>query len=308
MPAQFTKAAFVEPMLLLPANTLPEGSDWTYEIKLDGYRAIALKMAGRVQLRSRNNKDFNRKYPTVAEGLAALPDETVIDGEIVALDSNGRPSFNALQNYGPSTTSIFFYAFDVLVLSGRDVMSEPLKKRRELLRSRVLPKLKDPVRKCPELNANLSDVIRAVQAQGLEGIVAKNLNSAYEPGRRSGVWREMRINKRQDFVIGGYTVGPNYFDAIIFGYYEEGRLLYVGRTRNGFTPMLRQQLNQRLQELQISDCPFANLPELKSGRWGLGLTAEKMKDCRWVRPELVGEFDMWSGRRTTTFGTHDLLR
>src|SRR5262249_40363923 len=161
-------AAFVEPMLLLPTRTLPEGPVWAYELKLDGYRAIAIKVNGRVQLRSRNNKDFNRKYPVVVEGLAALPDETVVDGEIVALDDSGRPSFTLLQNYGSSNVPICYYLFDLLVLSGRDVMSEPLTVRRELLRGQVAAKLKDPIRECPELNASLSDVINAVRGQGLE--------------------------------------------------------------------------------------------------------------------------------------------
>src|SRR5262245_25433100 len=146
-------------MLLLPTNGLPEGSVWSYELKFDGYRAIAIKADGRVQLRSRNNKDFNRKYPAVVEGLAGLPDETVVDGEIVALDDSGRPSFNLLQNYGTSDVPICYYVFDLLVLSGRDLMSEPLAQRRDLLRSQVLPKLKDPVRESPELSASLSDVI-----------------------------------------------------------------------------------------------------------------------------------------------------
>lgn len=269
VPTQTTKAAFVEPMLLLPTSGLPEGSAWAYELKLDGYRAIAVKTNGRVQLRSRNNKDFNRKYPAVAEALATLPDETVIDGEIVALDDSGRPSFNTLQNYGSANAPIFYYAFDVLVLSGRDVMAEPLSQRLNLLRTEVLPKLKDPIRGCPELNASLSEVVDAVRAQGLEGVVAKSLDSAYESGRRSGAWRKMRINKGQEFVIGGYTIGPKNFDAIIFGYHEDGKLLYAGRTRNGITPLSRDQLQKHFRELEVPECPFANLPEKKSGRWGL---------------------------------------
>src|SRR5215831_12541261 len=278
-------------MLLLPTNGLPEGEAWAYELKLDGYRAIAIKTDGRVELRSRNNKDFNRKYPAVVEGLAALPDETVVDGEIVALDYSGRPSFNLLQNYGTSDVSICYYIFDLLVLSGRDVMSEPLAQRRDLLRSHVLPRLKNPVRESPELNASLSDVISAVRAQSLEGVVAKNTNSSYEPGRRSGAWQKMRVNRGQEFVIGGYTVDPKSFDAVIFGYYDAGKLLYAGRTRNGFTPILRDQLHKEFHVLGNSECPFANLPEQRSGRWGLGLTAEKMKDCRWLKPELVARFE-----------------
>jgi ATP-dependent DNA ligase len=118
--ANRTKARFFEPMLLLATSSLPQGKDWQYELKLDGYRAIAFKSNGRVHLRSRNNKDFAVRYAAVASALQKLPDETVIDGEVVALDDSGRPSFNTLQNYGSSTAPIFYYAFDVLVLDGRN--------------------------------------------------------------------------------------------------------------------------------------------------------------------------------------------
>jgi ATP-dependent DNA ligase len=135
---------FIEPMLLLPSDKLPEGPAWTYELKLEGYRAIGIKTGGAVRLRSRNDKDFNRKYPGIATALAALPDETVIDREVVALDEAGRPSFNALQNHGSARSSIFFYAFDVLILAGRNVMGETLAIRRELLIRDVLPMVADP--------------------------------------------------------------------------------------------------------------------------------------------------------------------
>jgi ATP-dependent DNA ligase len=113
-------------MLLLPAEALPEGAGWAYELKLDGYRAVAMKTGGEVRLRSRNDKDFNAKYSGIAKALTALPDETVVDGEVVALDEAGRPSFNALQN-GATGAAIFYYLFDVMVLGGgRNVMGEPL--------------------------------------------------------------------------------------------------------------------------------------------------------------------------------------
>ena len=283
-------------MLLRPAPTLPEGANWAYELKLDGYRAPAVKTDGKVHLRSRNNKDFNTRYPAVARALATLPDDTVIDGEVVALDDSGRPSFNILQNHGSPGAPIVYYVFDVLILAGRDVMAEPLSVRRELLRTEILPKLDEPVCHCPELNASLADVMASVRAAGLEGLVAKHLDSRYEPGQRSGAWQKMRINQRQEFVIGGYTVGGKTFDALIFGYYEGDRLRYVARTRNGFTPALREQLFKRFRGLEMAECPFANLPEARSGRWGEGLTAEKMKDCRWLRPMLVGqvEFVEWT--------------
>jgi ATP-dependent DNA ligase len=101
----------------------------------------------------------------------------------------------------------------------------------------------------------------------------------------------MRVNRGQEFVIGGYTPGPKNFDALIFGYYEGDKLIYVARTRNGFTPASREKLFQRFRQLETAECPFANLPEKKSGRWGFGLTAGKMKDCRWLKPRLVGQFE-----------------
>jgi DNA ligase D-like protein (predicted ligase) len=296
--AERVKASFVEPMLLLRTEKLPDDrSQWAYQLKFDGYRAIAFKTGGRVSLRSRNDNDFTNRYRTVPPALANLPDDTVIDGEIVALDEAGRPSFGALQNAVSSTTPIVYFVFDVLVLAGRNVMSEPLEARRKLLERRVLPKLGDPVRYIGELDATLRDLVESVKAQGLEGLVAKRRDSRYESGLRSGAWLKMRINRGQEFVIGGYTIGTSTFDALIFGYYEGDHLIYAARTRNGFTPALRGQLFRKFRELEIPDCPFANLPEEKSGRWGQGLTKAKMKDCRWLNPQLVGQFEFleWTG-------------
>ncbi|MFN0168671.1 MAG: non-homologous end-joining DNA ligase [Bryobacteraceae bacterium] len=284
--------SFVEPMLLLSTNRLPEGSNWTYELKLDGYRALAIKTKSAVQLRSRNNKDFNSRYPTIVKALANLPDETIIDGEVVALDASGRPSFNALQNHGAEKPALFFYVFDVLMLGGRDVMAEPLTTRRALLDEHILPKLVEPVRLSPVLDASLDDLIHSVRAQGLEGLVAKRTDSRYEPGERSGAWRKMRLNRIQDFVVGGYTLlNAGNVDAVIFGYYEGDRLLCAGSTRNGLNPALRAQLLQRFQTLETRECPFANLPDARAGRWGHGLTAEKMPACHWLRPALVAEVE-----------------
>jgi bifunctional non-homologous end joining protein LigD len=141
------------------------------------------------------------------------------------------------------------------------------------------------------LNASLRDLITAVRAQGLEGLVAKRLDSRYEPGKRSGTWQKMRLNQSQEFVIGGYTPSPKNFDALIFGYCDGSDLRYAARTRNGFTAASREQLFRKFRGLEISDCPFVNLPEAHPGRWGEGLTAEKMRECRWLRPQLVANFE-----------------
>jgi len=259
--------------------------------KLDGYRAIVFKSGGRVHLRSRNDKDFAGKYPGIVKALSSMPDETAIDGEIVALDDGGRPSFNALQNYGSSKSPLYYYVFDVLTIRGRDVTSERLCSRRKLLESEILPRLGEPIRASAVLDASLPDLIHAVKAQGLEGLVAKRKSSRYEPGQRSGAWQKMRVNHGQEFVIGGYTRAPRAFDALIFGYYQDGKLVYVARTRNGFTPASREELFKRFRALETSKCPFVNLPETRSGRWGQGLTAAKMADCIWLRPVLVAQFE-----------------
>ena len=284
-------------MLLLRTDALPDDPErWEYQLKFDGYRAIAFKSAGKVHLRSRNDNDFARRYPLVLKGLAALPDETVIDGELVAFDEHGRPSFNAMQNAGAAGTEIVYFVFDVMVLRGRDVTSEPLGARRRLLERHVAPKLVDPARYTGELTARLRDLVASVKAHGLEGLVAKRRDSRYEPGLRTGAWRKMRVNRGQEFVIGGYTIGTRAFDALILGHYEGDRLVYVARTRNGFTPAMRERLVRKFPPLEISQCPFVNLPETRSGRWGEGLTKAKMASCRWLTPVLVAqvEFLEWT--------------
>jgi DNA ligase D-like protein (predicted ligase) len=278
-------------MLLLRTDSLPSGGQWIYELKLDGYRAVAFKRNGAVHLRSRNDNDFNRRYPRVVEALTKLPDDTVIDGEIVAFDQEGRPSFNVLQNYGSAAVSVVYYVFDVMVLAGQGLMREPLQKRRELLEKKVLPRLPEPVRYAAPLDADLPTLVQSVKAHGFEGLVAKRGNSAYEPGLRSGAWMKMRVNRGQEFVIGGYTRGTRTFDALVFGYYEGDRLIYVARTRSGFTPATRAQLFKKFQGLEIDECPFVNLPEAKSGRWGQGLTKAKMAEVQWLKPALVGQFE-----------------
>jgi bifunctional non-homologous end joining protein LigD len=286
------KARFIPPMLLLKTETLPDDPHkWAYELKLDGYRAIAFKTGGRLSLRSRNDNDFVVRYPAVVRGLQKLPDETVVDGEVVAFDAEGRPSFSLLQNYDAASTPIGYFVFDVLILNGRDLRDEPLSTRQALLERTVLPHLTEPVRHIAPLEGSLQTLVHSVKAHGFEGLVAKRRDSRYESGERSGVWRKMRVNRGQEFVIGGYTPGTRAFDALVIGYYQDGKLLYASRTRNGFTPALRAQVMRKFKGLETDVCPFANLPEKKSGRWGFGLTATKMQECRWLKPVLVGQFE-----------------
>ena len=138
-------ARFIEPMLLLKTDALPDDrARWSYQLKLDGYRAIVVKSRGSVSVRSRNNHDFTKRYPSVLPGLAGLPNDTVIDGEIVALDEHGKPSFNLLQGFD-NGQAIVLYAFDLLMLRGKDVRLWPLEDRREQLRE-IIPALPDTIR------------------------------------------------------------------------------------------------------------------------------------------------------------------
>jgi len=160
-----------------------------------------------------------------------------------------------------------------------------------------MPKLAEPIRLSPALEGNMKELIVVVKESGLEGLVAKRKDNIYEPGLRTGAWRKMRVNLGQKFVIGGYTPSAKNFDTMVIGYYEGKKLIYSARVRNGFTPETRVKLFKLLKPYETDTCPFANLPELKSGRWGAGLTAAKMKDCRWLDPALVAQFEFleWSG-------------
>ena len=153
----------------------------------------------------------------------------------------------------------------------------------------------------PVLNARLSDLVQSVKEQGFERLVAKRWDSKYEPGLRSGAWQKIRVNQGQEFVIAGYTPSPKNFDALVIGYYQESKLMFAARTRNGFTPGSRAELFKKIKPLEIRECPFANLPEKKSGRWGAGLTAAKMAECRWLKPQLVRQFEFveWTGDKET---------
>jgi ATP-dependent DNA ligase len=141
------------------------------------------------------------------------------------------------------------------------------------------------------LSATAAEIVAEVRKQGLEGVIAKRRDSLYEPGRRSGAWVKMRTNKEQELVIGGYVPAPKNFDSIIVGYYERDDLIYVARVRTGFVPALRVKVFERFHKLEIKTCPFSNLPQRDKGRWGQALTADKMSECRWLKPQLVAQIE-----------------
>jgi DNA ligase D-like protein (predicted ligase) len=281
-------------MMAISAKTLPDGPDWSYEVKWDGYRAQAVKDGAVVSLASRNLKNITKQYPAVAAAAARVRAATaVLDGEIVALDVEGRPSFQALHHSTLDGLSIVFYAFDLLHLNGRDLIGRPLDERRAALReivgdSGVL--LSDP------LAGTAEQIAAAVRQLGLEGVVAKRRRSAYAAGRRSDAWVKVRFAKHQEFVIGGYKPNATNFDSLLVGYYDGKRLLCAGKVRSGFTPHLRAQVFDQIRGLRATRCPFVNLPSVRSGHWGEGITADEMQLLTWVKPQRVVEvsFAEWT--------------
>ncbi len=272
-----------------PVSKLPDGSQWVFEIKLDGYRAVAVKSDGCVSLFSRGRKPFDHHYPLIVEALGELPEGSVVDGEIVVLDESGRPNFNLLQNFRGEASRIHYFIFDLLIYQDRDLTGLPLSERRKLLKSLKLRS--DRIRIAEQFEASANDMLAAVRQQQLEGVIGKRKDSIYQPGKRTGSWVKCRVNRGQELVIGGYLPGPHGFDSLIVGYYRGKDLVYVARVRNGFVPASRRQVFEKIHHLVSPVMPFANLPDTHKSRWGDELTAEKMKECVWLRPEAVAQIE-----------------
>jgi bifunctional non-homologous end joining protein LigD len=280
------RPSYVEPMAARTVEQLPEGDAWLYEVKWDGYRALLLKDGASVQIRSRNDKDLTRDFPTLTAGAARLNATTaVVDGEIVAVDANGRPSFQALQNRGAQPGhAIAFYAFDLLHVGGEDLLSRPLDERRAhlpaLLRGTGLFVSE-------ALTGTAVQVVEAVSRLGLEGVVAKRRDSRYQSGERSGAWVKLKLDRQQEFVVGGYRPGNLGVDSLLVGVYNEKALTFAGKVRAGMNPPIRRALFAALKPLHAATCPFVDLPVGKPTRWGAGITVEELSELQWVAPRFV---------------------
>ncbi len=281
-------------MAALLVNALPTGDEWLYEAKFDGYRALALKEGATVKILSRKGNDLTSDYPAIREALAALKTKSaVLDGEIVAFNESGRPSFQHLHHRSANAAAIRYFAFDLLQLNGKDLQAESLTTRRGAL-EKILTG--SDVVFSAELPGSPEDVIQAVSDVGLEGIVAKRRGSRYESGKRSGAWQKFKLQQGQEFVIGGYKRENTNFQSIVVGYYENKKLRFAGRVRAGFTAAQRAAIFEVLHPLKTEKCPFTDLPSSKSSHWGEGVTAEDMKVLKWVKPALVAEiaFTEWT--------------
>lgn len=291
---------FVEPMKAKLVTEPPKG-DWIYEIKFDGFRALALKGGSQVRLLSRNEKDFGAKFPEVMEALLEVEArEAIIDGEIVALDGEGRSSFQLLQarELGEERPPLFFYAFDLLQLDGEKLIDLPLSERREKL-AHLLRKAPEVIRFSDSLGDDAKPLLTQVRKLGLEGLIGKRVDSLYEVGKRSGAWVKLKIQQEQEFVIGGYTDPEgtrSHLGALLVGVQQRGKLIYCGKVGTGFNQSVLQSLHTAFKKIAQKDCPFANLPAKSGGRWRQGITAAEMKRCHWVEPKMVCQikFGEWT--------------
>ncbi len=273
----------VQPMLATLVKEPFDHPDWIFEVKWDGYRAIAEIRDHHVSLYSRNGISFARKFIPIAEALRKFEFDAILDGEIVVVDAEGRADFQALQHY-PGSGHLLYYVFDLLYFQGHDLTGLPLTRRKALLR-RILPfspriKFSDHVWNEGVLFYNVS------KEQGLEGIVAKNAKSTYEPGKRSVNWLKVKTRLTQETVIAGFTEpggGRSYFGALALGLFEGDDLTYIGHVGGGFSEKDLKYLHEKLQPLIQEECPFPAQP---------GTNAP----VTWVKPELVCEveFSGWT--------------
>lgn len=284
------------PMMAKLTSRLPSGAGWMYELKLDGYRTLVMKKRSAITLFSRRGNILNDRFPSIVASFSFLPGDTIVDGELVVLDHQGRPSFSDLQNSRFTPDQLYFYAFDLLVFKGKDLRKLTLVERREMLESYALRGMRDPIRLSTIFDIAPARLVAAAKKSGLEGVIGKRADSRYESGERSGAWIKYKTNQGQELVIGGYKPGSEGFEYLLVGYHEGKKLLFIAKIRNGFTPALRREVSKKFERLKTSECPFANLPERAGARRGEAVTADVMRNLRWLRPKLVAqiEFTEWT--------------
>jgi bifunctional non-homologous end joining protein LigD len=298
------KPHFVEAMKPKLVEQPPTTGDWVYELKFDGIRALAIKNRRAVQLISRNEKKLNDRFPEVARAAADFEaDECVVDGEVVAMDEEGRSSFQLLQRseLDGKDAPLAFYVFDLLQLNGRSLIGLPLTLRKELL-TRLVPPSGDIIRFSGALGTEAETLLPEIKRRGLEGLIGKQRDSVYEPGRRSGAWIKLKCVNEQEFVIGGYTPpagARKHFGALLVGYDDKGRLLFAGKVGTGFDSKLLSTLHKKMRAEERSTCPFADLPSKQNGEWVQGITPGEMRKYTWVNPKFVCQvkFAEWTRDR-----------
>lgn len=273
----------IQPMLATPVKEPFDHPDWIFEVKWDGYRAVAEIRDDDVSLYSRNLISFDRKFFSITEALRKLRFDAVLDGEIVVVDDEGCPDFQRLQHYQDSGSGhLLYYVFDLLYFRGHDLTALPLLRRKELLK-KILPsspkiRFSDHVWREGVLFYN------AAKEKGLEGIIAKHSQSVYEAGRRSRQWLKVKTRLTQEAVIAGFTEpggGRKHFGALVLGVFEADGLTYIGHVGGGFTEKDLKNIRERLEPLIQRESPFAVKSRSPARRDARGII--------WVKPELVCE-------------------
>lgn len=277
----------VKPMLATLIDQPFDSPNWIYEIKWDGYRVIAYLNKGRVEMRSRNNLSFNEKFDVIREALAKWNIKAVVDGEIVALDENGRADFQQLQNAlkHRDTAHLVYYIFDILWYDGKDLTQLPLLERKEILKS-IFPEKEDRIRYSDHIVEKGIHFLSTAVRHGLEGIMAKKSDSVYEAGARNSNWLKMKNSHRMEAIICGFTLprrSRKFFGAVVLGKYRGKKLVYIGHSGSGFNDKDLKELWKKFQPLKTDKCPFEIVPRTN-------------QPASWLKPELVCEvkFSEWT--------------
>ena len=287
---------FIEPMKAAVAARPAEDGRWLYEVKFDGFRVLAVKNGKAVELWSRNEKPLNERFPEVVKAVSKLSVKScILDGEVCALNPEGRSSFQLLQNQGETNHPVVYYVFDLLFEGAKDLRAVPLLERKTHLET-VLRNAVNPIRPSLYFTENPGKILAKMDAAGAEGSIAKLKDSVYETGRRSGAWVKIKFHKGQEFVIAGYTLpkkSRQYFGALILGYYRGKKLIFAGRVGTGFNDKMLREIHRKLKPLEIEK-PMVEEVQEPSGRWRP--KGWKASDSRWVKPKLVAQvqFTEWT--------------
>ena len=268
----------LKPMLATITEEPFNNSEWQFEIKWDGYRSLAYLDKGSVQLRSRNNLSFNQKYPRITEALKKWPVNAVVDGEIVVLNNEGKSDFKALQEWQyQQSGEMFFYVFDILWLDGISLMNLPLAERKDILKQ--LTPESGLIRYSESIDEIGIDFYAIAKQNGLEGIIAKEKNSLYQPGLRTKSWLKIKVEHKHEAVICGFTRNKDtdrLFSSLVLGVFKENQFVFMGQVGTGFTEATQAELMKKMKPLITKVCPFQDVPKT---------TAPTV----WIKPSLVCE-------------------
>lgn len=291
----------IKPMLATLSTNAIEDTGWLYEVKWDGYRALAYCNNTSVEIKSRNNKPFDKKFYPIHQALVDWNVKAVVDGEIVVVNKKGLPDFEALQTWrSEADGELMYFLFDILWADGVNLMNVPLQERKRILKE--MTPTSGAIRLSDNFDITGSDFFDLAGKMGLEGIMAKRADSLYLPDTRSKDWLKIKVQKHQEVVIGGYTRNDKTsrkISALLLGVYDKGEFVFIGPVGTGFTTKMQEEILERLKPLETKVCPFNEVPEYnKPSRFRPNPPEAKVT---WVKPQVVAEI---SYRTTASDGTY----